>query len=99
MEELKMPVKIFEHVKGSELPDKWRKQIKAAPDQVFRITIEIEGEAEEGQKEQARHEFFEFVDEIRKRTEHIPSEEMEEVIQEAVEAAKKEEMRKMKAKT
>jgi len=99
MEELKMPAKILEHIKGNELPESWMKQIKAAPDQIFRITIEIEGETEEGQKEQVRHEFFEFVDEIRERTGHIPSEEMEEVIQEAVEAAKKEELRKMKAKT
>ena len=97
MEELKVPVTIFEHIKGNELPEKWRKRIKATPDQVFRITIEVEGERD--QKEQARYEFFEFVDDIRKRTEHIPPEEMEEIIQEAVEATKKEELRKMKAKT
>ncbi len=39
-----MPIRIFEHIKGSDLPEEWKEKLKADPAQTFTITIEPEDE-------------------------------------------------------
>lgn len=37
-----MPIKILEHIKVSELPARWRKELQTYPNQTFTVTIEAE---------------------------------------------------------
>ena len=48
-------------------------------------------------KRESKEKFFRIADRVRKRTKDVPLEEIEEAIGEAVEAAKKEELKELKA--
>ncbi len=37
-----MPITVLDHIKGSEIPPAWQKDLKADPEETFRITIEPE---------------------------------------------------------
>lgn len=46
MKLMKMPKTILEHVRGSDLPETWKRKLEATANQTFTITIEPEiGEA------------------------------------------------------
>jgi len=46
-------------------------------------------------RDQAKKRFFEMVDKVHQRTQDVPVEEIEDVVNEAVSAAKKEELKEM----
>ncbi|MEE9259156.1 MAG: hypothetical protein V3U37_06400 [Nitrospinaceae bacterium] len=59
------------HIKGSELPDKWRKQVKVDPDEHLRVTIESESELKDEEMPPEEMISDKLIAEVRKSEEDV----------------------------
>ena len=86
------------------LPADFCKALRLKPGDIFNaelvdnkiiLTPQIPIEKSETERIEAKKQFFEIVDKVRKRTEDIPLEEIQAAIDEAVAAAKKHELKEL----
>ncbi len=80
-----MAGKVIEYIRGSELPPYMIKKFKIDPDRVFKITIEPKDD-----KAELREAAFRALDEIHEKIGPDDSEEVENIIDEAIKKTRKE---------
>ena len=91
--QITIPVKLREEagLRPGDIVD-----LKYEDNQISLKPMKLVEREENKKREEAKEKFFKIVDRVQKRNKDVPLEEVEEVINEAVQAAKEEELKELK---